>query len=96
MDIYAYMAPKTSCLANYIRQIHYGEKFPSYFEVIFDYGVTHRSPHLRFDLINRVLVFPGSFNLHYCAHLELLRHGFMESGRDSDVSPVPRLYNSLL
>lgn len=85
MDIYAHMAPKTSCLANYIRQIHYGDNFPSCLQVIFDYGVTHRSPHLRSDRINRILVFPGSFNPPHCAHLELLRHGFMKSGRDFNI-----------
>ena len=82
MDIDADTAPKTGSLADYIRQIHYGDYS---FERIFDYGITHRPPQLRSDRINRILLYPGSFNPPHRGHLELLHHGFTKSGRDFNI-----------
>jgi len=79
------MAPKYSPLATYIESIHYGDDFPYSRGPIFDYGITHPSPTLRSDRINSILVYPGSFNPPHRGHFELLRHGFMKSGRDMNI-----------
>lgn len=75
------MASETRCLETYIKRIHYGDDF-TWRERIFDYGITHRPPFLKSGRINRILVYPGSFNPPHRGHFELLRHGFGEAGRD--------------
>ena len=82
MDTDAHKVPKTSPLADYIRQIHYGNHSS---EKVFDSGFAQRPPQLRSDRVNRILVFPGSFNPPHLGHLELLRHGFTYSGHDLNI-----------
>lgn len=79
------MEPKTRCLAPYIESIHYGDSRTPFSKQIFDYGITHRSPSLKFGCINRILVYPGSFNPPHLAHVEILRNGFTKSGRDMNI-----------
>lgn len=82
MDVNVPRASKTSSLADYIEQIN----FPDYyFNVVSDYGLTHRPLQLRSDRINHILVFPGSFNPPHLAHLELLRYGLTKSGCDLNI-----------
>ncbi len=79
------MASKTRNLATYIERIHYGDDFDPFRGKIFDYGIAHRSPYLEFGRMNRILVYPGSFNPPHRGHFELLRHGFGQSGRDMNI-----------
>lgn len=51
---------------------------------IFDYGITHDSPTIKSGRINRVLVYPESFNPPHREHFELLRHEW-RSGRDTNI-----------
>lgn len=75
----------SKCLETYIKQIRYGDDFPHSQRVIFNAGSTHHSPILKAGCINRILLYPGSFNPPHLGHFELLRHGFWRSGRDMNL-----------
>jgi hypothetical protein len=77
------MASETRGLATYINDIHYGDSFVPQKE-IFDYGIAHRPPCLKYGCINRILVYPGCFNPPHRGHFELLCHGF-KSGHDMNI-----------
>lgn len=77
--------PSLSTVIPYIESIHYGDDFTSWGRKIFDYGITHRSPSLESGRINRILVYPGSFNPPYRRHFGLLCHGFLEGSRDMNM-----------
>jgi hypothetical protein len=79
------MAPKTKSLAAFIESIHYGDGFSPCREEVFDYGVTHYVPRLETGRINRILIYPGSFNPPHRGHFELLSHGFWKSGQDMNI-----------
>jgi hypothetical protein len=70
------------CLATYIKNIHYGDDFLPRRTEIFDYGIAHQSPCLKFRHINRILLYPGCFNPPHRGHFKLLCHGFRQSGRN--------------
>jgi hypothetical protein len=70
------------CLATYIKNIHYGDDFLPGRTEIFDYGIAHQSPCLKFGRINRILLYPGCFNPPHRDHFEILRHGFGKRDRD--------------
>lgn len=66
------------CLSTYIAKVHYGTSFGH--ETIFDYGLAHISPYLKRDQINRILVYPGSFNPPHVGHQASLSYAFNNSG----------------
>lgn len=79
------MEQMSSCLSTYIEQVLYGHDYPRSRNKIFDRGIYQFSPILEHGRINRILFYPGCFNPPHLGHLELLRHGFMESGRDLNI-----------
>lgn len=52
---------------------------------IFDYGFAHTAPSLEKDQLNRILVYPGSFNPPHIGHRDLLDYAFHNSSRDLNV-----------
>ncbi len=79
------MPPKSRSLATYIERIHYGDHFCYGRERIFDYEFSHTSSLVIPGRINRILLYPGSFNPSHLSYLALLSHTFAESGGDLNI-----------
>ena len=71
----------TARLSTYIEKAHH-ETGSFRRERIFDYGLAHTAPYLERDRVNRILVYPGSFNPPHNGHNTSLSHAFNNSGCD--------------
>ncbi|KAJ3524105.1 hypothetical protein NM208_g12185 [Fusarium decemcellulare] len=70
-------------LGDYIERIHLGGQGPSGSSGRpFNNGAPSNPPLLRTHGVNRILVYPGSFNPPHQGHLDLLRYVFQNAGDD--------------
>ena len=71
------MDGETADLEKYIENCHYGDCLPTFSgDQVFARGLAHYRLRLETTQINRILLYPGSFNPPTHGHLALLSHAF--------------------
>lgn len=78
------MAEKYESLSHYIATCHFNTPVVFGRDQIFDYGLSHQTPMLRSNRINRILLYAGSFNPPHRGH-EALLHRALECSEDINV-----------
>lgn len=78
------MAAKYADLSQYIERCHFDTSFEIGRPKVFDRGIAHCNPALESGRINRILLYPGSFNPPHRGHEALLDRAF-ECSKDINV-----------
>jgi cytidyltransferase-like protein len=86
------MATKSRSLESFIHRIYYPDPAPFDSPPIFSCSCGCDSnvhlPILKSDRTNRILLMSGCFNPAHRGHFELLKHGFLNCGRDLNIIAV--------